>query len=68
MGVVSSGSVPDFYDIYRYLNWVRVSGYHEVSISNIHKCFDISSIEPALLVGGQIFRKKRYVILDWPLR
>ena len=37
VGVVSSGSVPNLYDIYRYLNWVRVSGYHEVSISNIHK-------------------------------
>ena len=39
---VSSGSVPDFYDIYQYLNWVRVSRYHEVSISNIHKYRDAS--------------------------
>ena len=39
---VSSGSVPDFYDIYRYLNWVRVSRYQEVSISNIHKYRDAS--------------------------
>ena len=41
---VSCGSVPDFYDIYRYLNWFRVSRYHEISISNIHKYRDASSV------------------------
>ena len=63
-------------DISRYLNWVRVSRYHEVSLSNIHKYRDASIyryIEYRTSTtsgggGGHISRKKSYVILDWPLR